>query len=86
MTDIYSVATLATLRKSGHTKPLPPTIALDQPGRLRVANVMALLGVSHSTLYAGLKSGRYPAPDGYDGPMPYWLTATIRDFLMSPPR
>lgn len=65
----------------GHTRAKAPTISLTQPGRLRVSHILALLGVSHSTLYAGLKSGRYPEPDGYDGHMPFWKTGTIRKFI-----
>lgn len=69
--------------KSGHTRPRQPAISLDQPGRLRVANLLALLNVSHSTLYAGIKSGRYPNADGRDGSFPYWNTATIKNYLES---
>jgi len=67
-------------KKSGHTRAVAPTISLDQPGRLRVAHVLALLSVSHSTLYAGMRRDRYPKPDGYDGNLPYWTTQTIREF------
>lgn len=70
---------------NGHTKPAVPTISLDQPGRLRVANLLSLLGVSHSTFYAGLTTGRYPPEDGRDGRMPYWRTETIRNFLQGQP-
>ncbi|MDB0573091.1 hypothetical protein LBW59_20255 [Ralstonia solanacearum] len=66
---------------TGRTQARVPDISLDQPGRLRVANVMALLGVSHATLYKGMKAGRYPLPDGHDGARPYWKTVTIREFL-----
>jgi hypothetical protein len=69
--------------RSGHTRPQAPQIPLDQPGRLRVAHLLCLFSVSHSTLYAGIKSGRYPAPDGRDGSIPYWNTATISAFLQS---
>lgn len=72
-----------TIKRSGHTHPRQPVISLDQPGRLRVANLMAILNVSHSTLYAGIKSGRYPYPDGKDGSFPYWSTVTIKAFLDS---
>lgn len=65
----------------GRIQARAPNISLDQPGRLRVVNVMALLCVSHATLYKGMKAGRYPQPDGYDGARPYWKTATIREFL-----
>lgn len=70
-------------KKIGHTRACPPMISLDQPGRLRVGNLMAIFNVSHATLYAGLKSGRYPKADGRDGNFPYWNTNSIRDFLKS---
>jgi hypothetical protein len=70
-------------KKAGHTRPRRLEIGLDQDGRVRVANLLAILNVSHSTLYAGLKSGRYPLPDGYDGSMPFWNTSTIRTILES---
>lgn len=66
---------------NGHTKPAVPTISLDQPGRLRVAHMLSLLSVCHSTFYDGVATGRYPPPDGYDGRMPYWNTETVRNFL-----
>ena len=81
--DFDPEADIATQKKkkSGHTRPRPPVINLDQEGRLRVGNLLAILNVSHSTLSAGVKSGRYPAPDGRDGSFPYWMTSTIRAFL-----
>lgn len=68
-------------RKSGHTRAKAPLVNLSEPGRLRVAHLLALLGVSHSTFYSGTKSGRYPKPDGKDGNFPYWKTSTIKRFL-----
>lgn len=68
-------------KKSNHTAPKAPVVSLAQPGRLRVAHVLGILGVAHSTLYEGMKSGRYPRPDGRDGSIPYWRTDTIRRFL-----
>lgn len=68
-------------KRNGHTRPEAPTISLDQPGRLRVANLMHLLNVSHAHLYKGITCNRYPKPDGYDGRRPYWKTETIREFL-----
>jgi predicted DNA-binding transcriptional regulator AlpA len=62
-------------------KPQAPEISLSQPGRLRVANVMSLFGISRSTLYSGVNSGRYPQPDGKDGRLPYWNTETLRRWL-----
>ena len=67
----------------GHTKPAAPTISLDQPGRLRVKHLLSIFGVSHSTLYDGFASGRYPKCDGVDGRMPWWHTETIRNFLQA---
>lgn len=58
------------------TRAKPPQIDLSQPGRLSVGNMLALFNVSAATFYAGLNSGRYPKPDGYDGRRPFWKTAT----------
>jgi hypothetical protein len=69
------------LKKNGHTKGRMPLIDINQEGRYRVSNLIAILGVSHSTLYAGIKNGRYPEPDGWDGVMPYWKTQTVKKFL-----
>lgn len=77
-----SKSTPAAPRKQrGHTMPRAPLIGLDQPGRLRVAHVLAILGIAASTLYDGIKSGRYPAPDARDGSFPWWRTSTIKAFL-----
>ena len=65
----------------GHTKAKPPLISLHEPGRLRVAHLLALLGVSHSTLYQRMDAGSYPKPDGYDGKFPFWKTSTIKRFI-----
>ena len=54
---------------------------INKPGRLRTGHLLSLLSVSHSTLYAGIASGRYPAADGKDGRRPYWLTQTVRPLL-----
>jgi predicted DNA-binding transcriptional regulator AlpA len=79
-------ATAGGLRPSsqgsrGHTRPAPPLIDLNGPGRLRVSNLLALFGISHSTLYARIRAGRFPARDGLDGNIPYWNTSTIRALL-----
>lgn len=68
-------------KSNGHTRAKAPLVNLSEPGRLRVSNVMALLNISHSTLYAGIKTGRYPSSDGRDGKFPYWKTNTIKEFL-----
>ena len=74
-------------KKLGHTMPKEPLVNLNCPGRLWVANLLYLLGISHSSLYAGLKlrpgetTTRYPRPDGWDRGRPYWKTSTIKAFL-----
>lgn len=80
---VHSPAAPNSTKRSGHTRPRKPEIGLEETGRLRVANLLAILNVSHSTLYAGVKSGRYPKPDGRDGSFPFWRTSTIRAFLES---
>jgi hypothetical protein len=68
--------------KSGHTKPKVPIVPLDQPGRLRVSNMMAILNVGHSTFMQGVKSGRYPPPDGRDGSFLFWNNSTGKKCLI----
>ena len=70
-------------RRSSHVKPRSPVIDVNGFGRLRTAHVLALCGISHSTLYARLKQKTFPQPDGRDG-MLYWNTQTIRAYLESP--
>jgi hypothetical protein len=72
---------VARRKNSGHTRARAPLISLDGPGRIRVAGMLALLGVSHSHFYSGLKSGRYPLPDGRDGKMPWWSTQSVKQIL-----
>ena len=67
-------------KKSGHTKARAPQISLNEPGRLRVAHLMALFSLSHSALYARIKLHRFPEADGRD-PRPFWKTDTIRRVL-----
>ncbi|WP_220635664.1 hypothetical protein [Georgfuchsia toluolica] len=68
-------------KSSGHTKPKQPTTSLDSPGRQMVCNMLAILSVGHTTFCAGIKNGRYPPADGYDGNRPYWLNETVKKFL-----
>lgn len=68
-------------RQHGHVVPRPPVIDLNGPGRLRTAHVLALCGISHTTLYARIKAGSFPAPDGTDGSLNFWNTATIKNYL-----
>lgn len=68
-------------RHSSHVLPRPPVIDINGPGRLRTAHVLALCGISHSTLHARLKTGKFPLPDGKDGKQNFWNTRTITIFL-----
>jgi predicted DNA-binding transcriptional regulator AlpA len=68
-------------KQRGHTLPKAPLISLDQPGWLRVGNLLAILGVSHTTFYSGIASGRYPRPCKHDGRNPVWKTSAIKAFL-----
>jgi predicted DNA-binding transcriptional regulator AlpA len=65
----------------GHVMPSAPLISLSGPGRLRTAHVLALCGISHSTLYERQRTGAFPMPDGKDGALNYWKTETIRQYL-----
>ena len=78
---IPPVVILKPAKHYSHVQPRAPVIDLDGPGRLRTAHVLALCGISHSTLYARLKLGAFPPPDGKDGMMNYWNTVTIRIHL-----
>lgn len=68
-------------KASGHTMPIRPSIDLSGPGRMRVAHLLWYLSISHSTFYKRLKAGQLPPPDGRDGKLPYWNTATVRVIL-----
>lgn len=74
---IEQVLTPLKRKSTGHTRPRPPTIDMYAPGRVRVANLMALLDVSHSTLYKRIADGKFPEPDDRDGRIPFWYTSTI---------
>lgn len=78
---VPSVASPLPAKRSCHVKPRNPVIDLNGPGRLRTAHVLALCGISHSTLYARLKSLSFPQPDGKDGGLNYWNTQTIKTYL-----
>ncbi|NPT41256.1 AlpA family phage regulatory protein [Paraburkholderia sp. 1N] len=58
-----------------------PIIDLSQPGRLRVNDVIKLLAISRPTLYARVRDGKFPQPDGHDAKIPFWRTETLREFL-----
>ncbi len=79
--DALAVHPSKDKKKQGHAKPLPLTLDLNQPGRLRVGHLMNLFSISHATLYARLMTGSLPKPDGRDGKRPYWKTSTVRALL-----
>lgn len=54
---------------------------LDQPGRLRLGNLMYLFQCSRQTIYAYIEQKKIPKPDGKDG-RPYWLTSSIRPYFV----
>lgn len=64
-----------------HAKPLLFTGNINQPGRLRVGHLQTLLSTSHSGIYAKIKKGLIPPPDGRNGKRPYWFTETIRPLV-----
>lgn len=56
--------------------------ALPEAGYLRLPQVLALIPVSKSTWYAGIKEGRYPQPTRALGKrVTAWAAADIRRFL-----
>jgi hypothetical protein len=68
-------------KRGGGVKARPVLVDLHQPGRLRVAHLLTLLGLSASEFYRQRKAGKIPPPDGHDGRCPYWNTATARTLL-----
>ncbi len=76
-----NASTLEPKKRTGHVAPRPPVIDLSGPGRLRTAHVLALCGISHSTLYARIQARSFPEPDGKDGGLNFWNTLTIRNYL-----
>ena len=79
-----TLPSVQTRRKgSTHVTPRAPLIDINGLGRLRTAHVLALTGLSHSTLYVRMKANQFPKSDGKDGKMVYWNTHTIRKYLQS---
>lgn len=79
----YSSLSPEEQKRRCHVQPRMPVVSLHEPGRLRSAHVLALLGISHSSLYSRMNAGTAPRPDGNDGRI-YWHTETIRNFLALP--
>jgi len=75
----------AGARPAAKRKPVKataPVVSLDQPGILRIGNLMAVLGLIHASIYARVADGRLPAPDGHDG-RPYRGTEYVSAVLDS---
>jgi predicted DNA-binding transcriptional regulator AlpA len=62
---------------SPSSSPDVSAINLRLEGRLRTAEVVALLKISESWFWKGVASGLYPKPDYYVGKFPFWKHATI---------
>lgn len=77
----FSGTAVEPAKRTSHVMPRPPVIDLDGPGRLRTSHVLALAALGHSTLYTRIKAGKFPPPDGQDGGLNYWTTATMRSYL-----
>jgi hypothetical protein len=77
-------------KRSTYTDPQTPPFALSEEGRLRVKNVLAVLGVLHSRFYELRHHPspvlRFPEEDGREGNNPYWTTETVRKYLARGPR
>ena len=61
--------------------PAIPRIDLRVSGRLRANDVQALLRVGRSWFWKQIKNGVYPAPDYYEGKIPFWKNSTLLKFF-----
>lgn len=59
------------------TKVLP----LPQEGFIRIAQVLHVLGIGKTSLWQGVKSGRYPAPIKLGPRTTVWRVEEIRAFI-----
>lgn len=69
---------------SGHATSLAAHSSISNLQRLWTKQFAELLNVRGTTLFNGINSGRYPAPDGFDGKRPYWTVSTALKFLQGP--
>ena len=60
-------------------------IDLDQPGYLRLQDVLAIFPVSRASWYAGIKSGKYPKSFPLGPRAVGWSTASVKKLLEDPP-
>jgi predicted DNA-binding transcriptional regulator AlpA len=68
-----------------------PTQVNPPPALLTKRDVLALIGVSYSTLFAWMRSGRFPlplvlGPPGSRSSKIAWSTAEVRDWIANRPR
>jgi predicted DNA-binding transcriptional regulator AlpA len=76
------IAGNAVLAKPKKAKPVKKAAYdLTQPGRLRAAAVIQILGISRTTFYRRVREGQFPAASGKDNGVVYWDTAVVRAFL-----
>lgn len=54
-------------------------------GYIRLPEVLKILGISRSTFYAGIKSGKYPKPTKIGKRISGWRAEEIRKFAKSTP-
>jgi predicted DNA-binding transcriptional regulator AlpA len=54
---------------------------LGTQGYIRLKELLKLIPVSKSTLYAGIKSGAYPAPVRIGARISAWRVSDIRELL-----
>jgi prophage regulatory protein len=61
--------------------PLPAEAALPEAGFIRLPKVLSLLPIGRSTWWAGIRSGRYPAPVKIGPRLSAWRVEDIRELL-----
>lgn len=66
---------------SGSNGDANPLASLEEYRRIKAPSFIRLLAVGRSSFYSGLREGRYPLPDGYDGAKPYWHLRTVSNCL-----
>lgn len=55
--------------------------ALPETGFLRLPQVLAVFPISRSSWYAGVKTGRFPAPHRLGPRMSAWRVEDIKDLI-----
>lgn len=65
-----------------HSKPLPvPSGLIENPHAfLRRGHLLTLCSISDETLTNRIRTGVFPPPDAFDGPIPLWLTTSYRNW------